>query len=119
MRKRVYIAYTGGTIGMTKHGDVYAPTPGFLEVQLREMPELRHPDMPEFVVQEYDPLLDSSEMRPEHWRRIAEDIAAQHDHYDAQGKRTKLAVAYPSDRQHYRAFQHPQGPPPRPSKQTP
>jgi L-asparaginase len=83
MRKRVYIAYTGGTIGMTKHGNVYAPTPGFLEAQLREMPELRDPDMPEFVVQEYDPLLDSSEMRPEHWRRIAEDIAAQHDHYDA------------------------------------
>jgi L-asparaginase len=83
MRKRVYIAYTGGTIGMTKHGNVYAPTPGFLEAQLREMPELRDPDMPEFVVQEYDSLLDSSEMRPEHWRRIAEDIAAQHDHYDA------------------------------------
>jgi L-asparaginase len=83
MRKRVYIAYTGGTIGMTKHGNAYAPTPGFLEAQLREMPELRDPQMPEFVVHEYDPLLDSSEMRPEHWRRIAEDIAAQHDLYDA------------------------------------
>jgi L-asparaginase len=83
MRKRVYIAYTGGTIGMTKHGNAYAPTPGFLEAQLREMPELRDPDMPEFVVREYDPLLDSSEMRPEHWRRIAEDIAVHHDLYDA------------------------------------
>jgi L-asparaginase/Glu-tRNA(Gln) amidotransferase subunit D len=31
MRKRVYIAYTGGTIGMKSTGDGYVPATGYLE----------------------------------------------------------------------------------------
>lgn len=80
MPKRVYIAYTGGTIGMTDTGEGYAPSPGFLESRLRAMPELRDGAMPEFVLHEYNPLLDSSNMTPREWLAIARDIF---EHYDA------------------------------------
>ncbi len=79
-RKRVYVAYTGGTIGMTNAGEGYAPAPGFLEQHLRELPELRDAAMPEIVLHEYTPLLDSSNMTPREWLTIARDIF---EHYGA------------------------------------
>ena len=79
-RKRVYVAYTGGTIGMTNAGEGYAPAPGFLEQHLRELPELRDVAMPEIVLHEYTPLLDSSNMTPREWLTIARDIF---EHYGA------------------------------------
>jgi L-asparaginase len=82
MKKRVYIAYTGGTIGMTNTPDGYAPAYGFLETQIAAMPELRSGLMPEFDIHEYDPLLDSANMTPAEWLKIAEDIADHYDHYD-------------------------------------
>ena len=82
MRKRVYVAYTGGTIGMTKTGEGYAPAPGFLETRLRAMPELRDVAMPEFVLHEYNPLLDSSNMTPREWLIIARDIFENYDAFD-------------------------------------
>jgi L-asparaginase len=81
-RARVYVAYTGGTIGMARTGDGFAPRPGYLAEQLRALPELTHPDMPACEVVEYDPLLDSANMRPEDWLRIARDIAARAGEYD-------------------------------------
>jgi L-asparaginase len=82
MRRRIYIAYTGGTIGM-KHGrNGYRPESGYLQMQMRAMPELRHPTMPTFAVHEYDPLLDSSNMTPREWLKIANDIAANYNRYD-------------------------------------
>jgi L-asparaginase len=78
-RKRVYIAHTGGTIGMQRTRDGYQPRAGYLQQQLESMPELRHPSMPDYAVHEYDPLLDSSNMTPREWVKIARDIG---DHYD-------------------------------------
>ena len=82
MSKRLYIAYTGGTIGMQRTPDGYAPAPGFLEAQMAAMPELADPRMPAYDIHEYDPLLDSSNMRPADWVRIGEDICAHYDDYD-------------------------------------
>lgn len=82
MSKRVYVAYTGGTIGMTNNGEGYAPAPGFLEQHLREMPELRDAAMPEIVLHEYNPLLDSSNMTPREWLTIARDIFENHEAFD-------------------------------------
>lgn len=79
MRKRVYIAHTGGTIGMSHGSKGYSTRPGYLQEQLRAIPELSHASMPDYVVHDYDPLLDSSNMTPAHWVEIAHDIA---DHYD-------------------------------------
>jgi L-asparaginase len=82
MKKRVYIAYTGGTIGMLHGRDGYYPAPGYLQKQMRAMPELRHDSMPSFTINEYKPLLDSSNMTPRHWVKIANDIAEHYDDYD-------------------------------------
>lgn len=82
MRPRVYIAYTGGTIGMRKRGGVYAPAPGYLQERLSDMPELQREELPQVVLHEYAPLLDSANMRPSNWQAIAEDIAAHYDAFD-------------------------------------
>jgi L-asparaginase len=82
MKKRVYIAYTGGTIGMNRGRDGYCPETGYLQHQMAAMPELQHESMPEVTIHEYSPLLDSSNMTPAEWVGIASDIAAHYDAYD-------------------------------------
>ncbi|MFA0112129.1 asparaginase [Vibrio sp. 10N.261.46.E11] len=82
-RKHIYIAYTGGTIGMQKsldHG--YVPVAGFMDKQLAAMPEFHRPEMPEYTIHEYSPLMDSSDMTPLDWQTIADDIRANYDKYD-------------------------------------
>ncbi len=80
--KTVYIAYTGGTIGMKKVGGVYRPAPGYLGERLAEMHELRRPEMPRFTLHEYPTLLDSANMTPADWERIGRDILEHHADYD-------------------------------------
>jgi L-asparaginase len=82
MRKRVYIAYTGGTIGMKNAAGGYVPAPGYLQTQMANIPELHSESLPVYDIHEYDPLLDSSNMTPRDWLKIAEDIAAHYDSYD-------------------------------------
>lgn len=82
MRKRVYVIYTGGTIGMMRTPEGYAPAPGSLQEQMKGMPELRDPSMPDVMIHEYEPLLDSSNMTPAEWMKIARDIAGNYDDYD-------------------------------------
>ncbi len=82
MKKRIYIAYTGGTMGMQGTSSGYVPAPGFLEAQLAALPELRSPLMPEYDIHEYTPLLDSSNITPAEWNHIAQDIAAHDEDYD-------------------------------------
>ena len=62
MKKRVYIIYTGGTIGMRPTPEGYAPAPGYLAAQIMAMPELANDLMPEVEIEEYNPLLDSANM---------------------------------------------------------
>ena len=81
-RKRVYVAYTGGTIGMKRTRNGYEPHSGYLQEQMDAIPELHHPSMPSFTIHEYDPLLDSSNMTPRQWVEIARDLAANYDRYD-------------------------------------
>ena len=82
MVKRLYIAYTGGTIGMRPTADGYAPAPGFLAEQMAAMPELRDPRMPAYAIHEYAPLLDSSNMTPHDWICIGRDIVEHYAAYD-------------------------------------
>ncbi|HEY2828569.1 MAG TPA: asparaginase [Thermoanaerobaculia bacterium] len=81
-RKRVYVAYTGGTIGMARSQRGYTPAPGSLREQMAVMPELAHESMPDVTVNEYEPLLDSSNMTPAQWVKIANDIASHYTAYD-------------------------------------
>lgn len=82
MRKRVLIIYTGGTIGMVRTRSGYAPQTESLQKQMAEMPELRHASMPSYTIHEYDPLLDSSNMTPREWVKIARDVAANYERFD-------------------------------------
>lgn len=82
MKTRVYIANTGGTIGMKKTEHGYAPSPGYLEEQMAQIAALKSPSMPDYDLHEYDPLLDSANMTPKDWLKIAEDIAGHYDDYD-------------------------------------
>lgn len=81
-KKSVYIAYTGGTIGMQKSPQGFVPVPGFLESELRRFPEFQHDDMPDYMIREFDPVLDSANMTPEDWGFIAADIEANYDRFD-------------------------------------
>lgn len=82
MRKKIYIAYTGGTIGMQPSPNGYVPAPGFLAKTLAAMPEFHRVEMPLFTLHEYPTLLDSSDMHPTDWQRIANDIQANYNQYD-------------------------------------
>jgi L-asparaginase len=57
----------------SEHG--YIPVSGHLQRQLALMPEFHRPEMPDFTIHEYEPLMDSSDMTPEDWQHIADDIA--------------------------------------------
>lgn len=81
-KKTIYIAYTGGTIGMKHSAQGFIPVSGHLQEQLRKMPEFHRPEMPTFVINEYEPIIDSSNMTPGDWQRIANDIQANYDKYD-------------------------------------
>jgi L-asparaginase len=81
-RKRIYVAYTGGTIGMQQSTRGFIPIPGFLTDTVKRMPEFYRPEMPEFDIHEYHPVIDSSDMTPAHWLEIAKDIQANYQQYD-------------------------------------
>ena len=81
-RKSVYIAYTGGTIGMRRGSGGFEPAPGFLADQMARMPVLERPEMPRYTINEYEPLLDSSNMTPADWMKIAGDLMDHYHDYD-------------------------------------
>ena len=81
-KPRVFIAYTGGTIGMKKSPTGYAPVAGYLAQRMAAMPEFQREEMPDYTIHAYEPLLDSSNMSPVEWGKIAADVVAHYDEYD-------------------------------------
>ncbi|KAJ1461580.1 asparaginase-domain-containing protein [Pelagophyceae sp. CCMP2097] len=82
--RRVLVILTGGTMAMRPHAETGSlePCKGYLAAQMRLMPECREAKMPSYDVVEYDPLIDSADMCPSHWAKIAADIADNHEDYD-------------------------------------
>ncbi|MEE2789242.1 MAG: asparaginase [Myxococcota bacterium] len=93
--RRVLVIYTGGTIGMKRTPNGYAPASGYMEQQLQTFQAFQDPDAPPrtlpvsqfggritYDIIEYDPLLDSSDMEVRHWNQIGKDIVSQYDEYD-------------------------------------
>ena len=79
---KIYIAYTGGTIGMVPSGDGLVPDRAFAEQLVQQLDasnELTH----EFVIQGYDNLIDSSNATPKDWQIIAHDIQNKWQAFDA------------------------------------
>jgi L-asparaginase len=82
MKKRVCIIYTGGTIGMEKTENGYAPGKVHLHSALNEIANMGSSTLPSFDLIEYDPLLDSSNISLKEWIQMARDIERRYDHYD-------------------------------------
>jgi L-asparaginase len=82
MRKHIYVAYTGGTIGMKPSKSGFIPAAGYLSNTLLNMPEFHRSEMPAFTIHEYDNLIDSSDMSPADWQLIADDISEHYEDYD-------------------------------------
>ena len=84
--KKVLILYTGGTMGMKyttiNNISTLSPERGYLTSKINELPEIGREDMPRFEIKEYETLIDSSCMGPEHWISIASDIELNYLHYD-------------------------------------
>lgn len=81
-KPRILVIYTGGTIGMRKTPVGYRPEPGSLQRLIAEIPRFLDPEIPDFEIDEFEPLLDSSDMNPGHWLRIAEQIRRRYAEYD-------------------------------------
>lgn len=82
MKKHIYVAYTGGTIGMRPSSQGFVPAAGFLSETLAKMPEFHRSEMPNFTIHEYNHLIDSSDMSPSDWQQIADDIHQNYQQYD-------------------------------------
>jgi L-asparaginase len=81
-KSRILVIYTGGTIGMRKTPAGYRPEPGSLQRLIAEIPRFFDPEIPAFEIDEFDPLLDSSDMTPGHWLRIADLVRRSYAEYD-------------------------------------
>lgn len=81
-KKKVYIAYTGGTIGMKPSKNGFVPESGYFTELILNMPEFSSPEMPEVAICEYEKLIDSSDITPEDWYRISQDIESRFDDFD-------------------------------------
>ncbi len=80
--KRVFVAYTGGTIGMRSTDRGWAPEAGFLEELMHSTPVFSDERVPRYDVVEFSPLLDSASMSPPDWVRIAGSIEDRYQDYD-------------------------------------
>jgi len=80
-RKHIGLIYTGGTIGMEKTPQGYAPMRDFAGFISRLL-DGRDEELPRHTMHEYPTPIDSSNATPQDWLRIGRDIAARYDDYD-------------------------------------
>ena len=81
-KKKILIIHTGGTIGMVRTANGFAPKAGAIIEELKQIRDLNSPYMPEWDLIEFEPLLDSTNVRYEQWNSIADAIALYYDKYD-------------------------------------
>ena len=77
----ILVIYTGGTIGMKAHPMTGELVPFRFEHVLEEVPELRKFGF-RIDTHSFDPVIDSSDIFPEFWIRLALLIEGQYDKYD-------------------------------------
>lgn len=59
-----------------------APVEGALSDYMKHMNELDDDKMPDYILHEYKPFYDSSDLGPADWARLAEDVRANYLHFD-------------------------------------
>lgn len=78
---RILLLYTGGTIGMVKDPNTGALQPFQFEFLLHQIPELAQ--LPCVIETDaFDRPVDSSNMQPSDWMRLARRIARDYERYD-------------------------------------
>ncbi|CAL4090872.1 unnamed protein product, partial [Meganyctiphanes norvegica] len=104
VESRVLVVYTGGTIGMVRNNrGALEPKPRDLERRLRGYPHMHDEDLAKekypnspflvlplykekhciiYMIHEYSPLLDSSNMTCDNWATIAKDIRSVYKMFD-------------------------------------
>ncbi len=104
-RAHVVVLHTGGTLGMVRDDDgAYAPRAGALAAALARLPELDDPRLPSVRLEEFDELLDSSDVRPADWQLIADRVAAAFaGDADAQPPADGVVVLHGTDTMAYSA----------------
>lgn len=82
MTKKIYVIYTGGTIGMKPTDSGYAPSGNMQALLDEKLPLHTRRGLPDIELVEYEELIDSSNIRPQNWQQIATDIADHYEDYD-------------------------------------
>lgn len=80
-KPRALIIYTGGTIGMVKDSLTGSLMPVNFERLLANVPEIAKLDI-ELDIHTFEPTIDSSNVKPEHWIRLIEVIETNYERYD-------------------------------------
>ncbi len=79
--KHIALIYTGGTVGMIKTEQGYAPMPDFAAA-LSALLGDRDDRLPRYTLHEYAAPIDSSNATPRDWQQVGRDIAARYHDYD-------------------------------------
>ena len=80
--KRILVIYTGGTIGMVKDKKTGALLPFDMSKIYEALPVLREFNC-ELDSFRFDPIIDSSNMKPDYWIGLASVIETNYDKYDS------------------------------------
>ncbi len=80
--KRICIIYTGGTIGMERGENGYEPGKEPFADIMAKISDFSSPELPEYDVIEFSPLLDSSDVTVSEWNLIGGTISENMDKYD-------------------------------------
>jgi L-asparaginase len=78
---KIFVIYTGGTIGMITDPNTGALIPFTFEQIIENVPELKRMDY-ELTVHSFDPIIDSSDMTPEIWAHLAKLIQDNYEDHD-------------------------------------
>lgn len=81
-KKQILIINTGGTISSAPTKNGLAPVTGYMKTALSDLPALKHPELPEFHIKEYNPLIDSANMTIDVWNQLVQDIAINYKDLD-------------------------------------
>ena len=81
-RKKIFIIYTGGTIGMIENPELHALEPFDFDHLIDNVPKIKMLDY-EISNFQFAKPIDSSAMNPSHWAEIAEVIEQKYDEVDS------------------------------------
>lgn len=82
MSARILILYTGGTVGMMPSEEGYVPMPGLQQRLQKYLGDECAAQLPEYDLVEFAHLIDSANLEPSDWTRIAQELAHNWRDYD-------------------------------------